>query len=122
MCSGFGERTAFEPLKALLSVGSFEIGKDLLTGTFDIEEIDIVGSSVNHGPESHRVGNLTMEPNVFVCRECPAELGSNNTNNVSKHGKENETSVKGKDETCTTGGPNGPCQSIQSSKLGVDCL
>jgi len=63
-----------------------------------------------------------MEPDVFVGRERPLKLGSNNTNDISKHRDEDETSVKGKDETCTTGSPYGPLKSIQSSELGIGSL
>lgn len=89
---------------------------------FDVEKVDIVSGSMDHSPESHRVGDLTVEPDVLVGREQPLNLGSDDTNDIPKHGKENKTSVEGKNETCTTGGPYGPRQSIESSKLRVGCL
>jgi len=88
-------------------------------GSLDIEEVNIVGSCVNHGPESHGVCDLTMEPDIFVSREKPGETGTNNANDVAKHGHENQTSVEGKYETCTSGGPDGPFQAIQRSQFLV---
>lgn len=41
-----------------------EVGKR--TGAFDVEEVDVVGGCVHHGPESQSVRNLPMEPDVFV--------------------------------------------------------
>lgn len=77
---------------------------------------------VDHGPESHRVSNLTMKPDILVGREQPLNLGPNHTNDISKHRDENKAAVKGKNETCSTRSPDRPRQSIQGSEFGVGCL
>ena len=40
-----------------------------LTGELDVVEVDIVSSCVYDRPKCHRVGDLTVKPNVFVCRK-----------------------------------------------------
>ena len=42
-----------------------------LTGSLNIKEVHVVGCRMYHGPERHRIGNLTMEPNILVCGEQP---------------------------------------------------
>jgi hypothetical protein len=59
-----------------------------LTETLNVEEVDVVGGRVYHGPESHGVSDLPVEPNVFVCREEPLQLGTDDADDVSEHGNE----------------------------------
>lgn len=82
-------------------------------GTLDIDEIDIVGSGVNHSPESHRVGNLSVEPDVFVGRECPGELGTNDTDKVAQHREKDKTTIVSQDETSTARAPDGEGKTVQ---------
>lgn len=81
-----------------------------------------MGSSVDHCPKSHRVGDLTVEPDVLIGGEKPSELGSDYTNNVSQHWEKDEAAIVGEDEPCTPRGPNRELQGIEARKFGVDCL
>jgi hypothetical protein len=76
------------------------------TSSLDVDEVDIVGSGMYHGPECHGIGHLPMEPDVFIGREQPGELGTNDTDDVAKHWEEDETSVVGENKTSPTGCPN----------------
>jgi hypothetical protein len=40
-----------------------------------------------------------MEPNVLIGGEYPGKLGTNDTDDIAKHWKENKTSSIGKNET-----------------------
>ena len=51
-------------------------GKALRTAPLDIHEVNIVSGSVDHRPEGHRVGDLTVEPDVLIGGEEPGELWS----------------------------------------------
>lgn len=42
-----------------------------LTSELDIEKVSIVCGCVYRGPECHGVGDLAVEPDVFVCGEEP---------------------------------------------------
>jgi hypothetical protein len=88
----------------------------------NVEKVYVVGGSMNHGPESHGIGNLSVEPDVFIGREQPLQLGPEYAKNISKHWEEDQTTVEGKNETCTTGDPHGPSQTIESSELFVVSL
>jgi hypothetical protein len=59
-----------------------------------------------HGPECHRIGHLSMEPDVFIGREQPGELGTDNTDDVAKHWKEDEATVVSENKTCPTNLPH----------------
>jgi hypothetical protein len=63
-----------------------------------------------------------MEPNVFIGGEQPAELGTNDTDDIAKHRKENETSGVGKNETRPTRRPDGELEAIQNVEFLVRCL
>jgi hypothetical protein len=89
------------------------------TGALDIDEVNVVGGGMNHGPESHRVGYLTVEPNVLICWESPSETRTNDTDDVAEHGQENKTTIVSQDETSTARGPDGERESIQSSQFLV---
>jgi len=90
--------------------------------TLDIDEVDVVGGSMNYTPESHRVSHLTMEPNVFISRECPSKPGTDDADDVAQHGKEDETSIVCKDEAGSTRDPYRPSQGIECGKLGIGSL
>jgi len=61
----------------------------------NIDEVDIVGSSMYHSPEGHRVGNLPVEPDIFIGREEPGDLGTDDADDIAQHGNENEATIKG---------------------------
>jgi hypothetical protein len=92
------------------------------TETLDIDEVDVVRGGVDHGPESHRVGNLTMEPDVLVCRERPGELGADDTDDVPEHGHQDQATIEGEDKTSATGGPDGPLETVKDGELLVRSL
>lgn len=75
-----------------------------------------------HGPEGHGVRDLSMEPDIFIGREQPSELGTDDTDDVAKHGKENETSVVGENKAGPARGPDGELETIQSAEFLVRCL
>jgi hypothetical protein len=64
-----------------------------LTGAFNVDEIHVVSGSVDHCPESHRISHLTVEPDVLISREEPCQLGSNDSNEVTEHGNEDEAAI-----------------------------
>lgn len=74
---------------------------------------------VDHGPEGHGIGNLTVEPDILVGREKPSELGPDKTNDVTEHGNEDETAIIGKDEAGTARCPDREPEAVQSSELLV---
>lgn len=88
---------------------SFTLSRKLLiilTSDLDINKVHVVSRGVNCCPKSHGVCHLSMEPYVFIGREEPCNLGSNNTNDVAQHGKKNETTIIRKNEASTTRRPD----------------
>ena len=81
-----------------------------------------MSGGVDHGPESHRVGDLTVEPDVLVGGEEPGDAGANDTNDVAQHGDEDQATIEGKDETGTAGRPDGPGEAVESGQLLVGSL
>ena len=99
-----------------------EIATKKRTSSLNIEEVDVVGSSVNHCPEGHGICDLSMEPDVFIGREQPSEFGTNDTDDVAKHWKENETAVVSEDKTSPTRRPDREFETIESVKFLVRLL
>jgi hypothetical protein len=97
-------------------------GKYAHTSALDIDEVHVVGSGVDHGPEGQLVGDLTMEPDVLISWEEPSKLGANEANDVAEHGDEDETAIECQYETGTTGRPHGPGQGVQARKLFIGGL
>lgn len=58
---------------------------DQRTGSLNIYEVDVVSSDVHHGPKEHLICYLPMEPNIFICREKPCEVRTNDPDNVAQH-------------------------------------
>lgn len=73
----------------------YERCKEALTTTFDIDKVDIMSSGMNHSPKRHGISDLTMEPNVLVCREQPSHTWTNDTDDIPEHGDENEETIDG---------------------------
>ena len=92
------------------------------TGTLNVEEVDIMSGGVDHGPERHGVGNLSVEPDVLVGGEKPGHAGADNADDVAQHGDENEAPIEGKNEPSSSRRPNRPCQPVQGGQLLVGCL
>ena len=78
-----------------------------------------MGGGVNHSPEGHLVGNHAMEPDVFIGGEGPGKVGADDTDDVAKHGEEDEATVVGEDQACTTGAPYGEAKAVEGGELGV---
>lgn len=95
-------------------------GTDL--ATLDIDKVDIVSGGVDHCPECHRISDLTMEPNVFVGGEQPGQLGTDEADNVSQHGDEDEEAIDREYETSTTRDPDGEPKRVQALETRVDVL
>lgn len=53
------------------------------TGPFNVDEVDVVGRRVDHGPEGHRIGNLPVEPDTLIDRGEPARLRAEEANGVT---------------------------------------
>ena len=70
---------------------------------------------MDHCPESHRVGDLFVEPNVFIHGEQPCKLGAKDSNDIAQHWDKDKAAVKGKSETSATRNPDGESQ-------GVECI
>ena len=92
------------------------------TGTLNVEEVDVMSGSVDHGPEGHRVGHLSVEPDVLVGRESPGETGADDTDDVPQHGDEDQATIECENKTCTSRRPHGPRQCVQSKELLVRFL
>lgn len=56
-----------------------------------------------------------MEPDILVGREQPSKFGPDNTDNVTKHREQNQSSIESKYETRSTGAPNGELEAVESS-------
>ena len=78
----------------------------MLTSTLNTDEVDIVGSCVDHCPESHRVGNLFVEPNVFIRGEQPCKPGADDSDDVAQHRDQDKATIQGKNETSATRSPD----------------
>jgi hypothetical protein len=94
----------------------------VLTATFDIDKVDVVSSGVDHSPESHRIGDLTVEPDILVGGEKPSHMRADDTDNVSKHGHENEHAIEAQDETSSTGGPHGELEGVEPGQFSIRFL
>jgi hypothetical protein len=81
-----------------------------------------MSGGMNHRPEGHGICHLSMEPDVFIGREQPSKLGTNDTDDVSEHWEEDEASVIGENKASATGGPNGELEAVQSVELLVGFL
>lgn len=81
-------------------------GEQTRTGPFDLDEIDIVRRSMDHGPESHRIGDLSMEPDIFVGREKPSQLGAHDPDDIAQHRNKYGGSIKGENKACAARCPN----------------
>ena len=81
-----------------------------------------MGGGVHHCPESHRVGDLSMEPNVLVGGEEPGNLGTDDADDVAQHGEEDKATIEGKNETSAARRPDRKTESVEASKLRVGCL
>jgi hypothetical protein len=79
-------------------------------------------SSVDHCPKGHRVGDLTVEPDVLIGGEEPGEPWSEYANEVPQHWEEDEAAIESEDEPRTSRGPNGILQGVEARKYGVDFL
>lgn len=115
---------AFAGRSSVSRVSRISSQKDwaLRTAPLDIDEVDVVGGGVDHCPKSHRVGDLTVEPDVLIGGEKPSELWSDYANNVSQHREEDEAAIVSEDEPRASRGPNGELQGVEARKCGVDCL
>jgi len=87
-----------------------------------IDEVDVVGGSVNHRPKGQRVGDLTVEPYVLIGGKKPREFWSDYTNNVSQHRDEDEATIIGEDEACASRGPDRDLEGVEARKFRVGCL
>lgn len=63
-----------------------------------------------------------MEPDILVGREQPGEFRPDNTDNVTKHREQNQSSIESKHETRSTGAPNGELEAVESSQFCVGFL
>lgn len=77
---------------------------------------------MNHGPEGHRIGDLSVEPDVLIGREEPTQFRTDEANNVAQHRDENQASIESKNETGTAGGPDRPLKGVETSKPSIGCL
>ena len=94
----------------------------MLTSTLNTDEIDIVGSYVDHRPESHRIGNLFVEPNVFIHGEQPCKPGADDSNDVAQHWDKDKAAINGKNETSAPRNPDGESQGVECSQAQISYL
>lgn len=88
----------------------------------DVDKVDIVGRGVDHCEERHGISDLTVEPDVFVGREEPCQLGTDDFDDVAEHGHENHETVIGQDETSATGAPDGKGEGVETGQTVVGLL
>jgi hypothetical protein len=69
--------------------------------------------SVDHGPECHRVGHLSVEPQILVRREKPRKLRTKDADDVSQQGNQNESPVKCEDQAGTPRNPDRKFEQVQ---------
>jgi len=105
-------------------LGVVDLEGDLLANlsTLNIDKVDIVSSGVDHGPECHGVGDLSVEPDVLVGGEEPCYFGTDDLDDVAEHGNKDETTVKGEDQAGTPRRPHGVLEPIQGCKFRVSSL
>lgn len=103
-------------------IKSIKRPEKILTGTLDIDKVDIVGRGVDHRPESHGIGDLPVEPDVLIGREKPGHLGADDLDNIAQHRDEDKTAVECEDQTGTPGRPYGELEPVEGSKLRVGLL
>ena len=77
---------------------------------------------MDHSPEGHRIGNLPVEPDVLIGREEPVQFRADETKNVAQHGKENQASVESENKAGATRSPDGPLETVETSKPGIGSL
>lgn len=97
-----------------------EFGSNL--SALNIDKVDVVGSGMDHCPESHRVGHLSVEPNVLIRGEQPCKLGADDSNNVAQHRYKDKGAIKGENETSPTRNPDGIFQAVESSQARISFL
>ena len=61
---------------------------------------------MNHGPKSHRIGDLSMEPNILVGRKKPSQLGAHDPDDVAEQRNKYGSSIKGENKACAARYPN----------------
>ena len=77
---------------------------------------------MDHGPEGHRIGNLSVEPDVLVGREEPAQFRADEAKNVAQHGEKNQATIESENKTGATGSPDGPLERVEAGKPSVGGL
>jgi hypothetical protein len=60
-----------------------------------------------------------MEPDVFVGGEEPSELGTDDTDDISKHWNEDQTAIEGEGKTCTTRDPDGETKGVETCEPDI---
>lgn len=90
--------------------------------SLDVDKVDVVSSGMNHSPESHRVCDLTVEPDVLISGEEPSQARPNNADDVAEHREEDQTTIEGQDETSAAGCPNRPFEGVKRSQPCISCL
>jgi len=105
-------------------LGVVDLKCDLLAnlGSLDIDEVDIMSSGVHHGPESHGVGDLTMEPDVLIGGEQPSQLGSYDLDDITQHGYEDHKPIECEDKSSTTGRPHRPFETVECGEFEIGGL
>ena len=94
----------------------------MLTSTLNVKKVHIVGGYVDHCPESHGVGDLFVEPDVFICGEQPCKLGADESNDVAQHRDKDKAAINCKNETSATRSPDGESQGVERSQAQISCL
>ena len=77
---------------------------------------------MDHGPEGHRIGNLSVEPDVLIGREEPAQFRADEANNVAQHRDQDQSSVESENKTGATRSPDGPLEGVETSETSIGIL
>jgi hypothetical protein len=93
-----------------------------LTAALNIDEVYIVSCGVDHGPESHRICHLSMEPDVLVGGKQPRQFRAHNPYNIAQHWNKNQATVKGEDEPGAARSPYGKFEGVESRQFLVSEL
>jgi len=88
----------------------------------NVDEVDVMGSCMDHGPEGHRIGDLPMEPDVLIGREEPTQFRTDEANDVAQHRDEDQAPIEGEGKTGATRSPDRPLKGVEAGKSGIGCL
>ena len=77
----------------------------------DVVEVDVMRRGVDDGEQQHRVGELSVHPEILVERD-ELDLGTNPSHDCPADRQEDEHAIAAEDETGASRQPDGVLQCI----------